>query len=148
MRRIAIEEHFATKEYLAYLYSRKDCPKWERLEDENHGKIEKKWVDPSLPPTVVYPGRPGQPGRLTDLEEGRLREMDQAGIDVSVLSLTHPGVEAFDASEGTTWAKKRTTSLQESFKDTRQGSPGWLPLHRRIPVELPMSSSGQSRNSD
>lgn len=116
MRRIAIEEHFGTEEYLAYLYSRKDCPKWEIVEDENHGRIEKKWVDPSLPPTVVYPGRPGQPGRLTDMGEGRLREMDKAGIDMAVLSLGHPGVEAFDASEGTTWAKKTNNELARVVK--------------------------------
>jgi len=116
MRRIAIEEHFATEEYLTYLYTRKDYPRWEVVEDKNHGRIEKKWVDPLLPPTVVYPGRPGQPGRLTDMGEGRLREMDKAGIDMAVLSLGHPGVEAFDPSEGTTWAKKTNDELARVVK--------------------------------
>ena len=116
MRRIAIEEHFGTEEYLAYLYSRKDYPKWEIVKDEKEGRIEKKWVDPSLPPTVVYPGRPGQPGRMTNLGEGRLMEMDKAGIDVAVLSLGHPGVEAFDVSEGTTWAKKTNDELARAVK--------------------------------
>lgn len=117
MRRIAIEEHFVTKEYVDYLFTRKDCPRWEIVEDEKHRKIERRWTDPSLPPSVYDPDRPGQSSKLADMGEGRLREMDKAGIDMVVLSLGNPGIDAFDASDGTTWAKKTNDDLARVVKE-------------------------------
>jgi hypothetical protein len=38
--------------------------------------------------------------------EGQLKEMDKVGIDMAILSLGNPGVDAFNASGGKTWAKK------------------------------------------
>ena len=35
--------------------------------------------------------------RLIDLEDGRLRDMDENGVDMHLLSLTAPGVQMFDA---------------------------------------------------
>jgi hypothetical protein len=62
MRKIAAEEHFYTEEYLKYLYSRKDCPKWEIVEDEKHQKIERRWNAPSLLPVATDPNRPSLSG--------------------------------------------------------------------------------------
>src|SRR5262245_18105938 len=36
--------------------------------------------------------------RLLDVGEGRLRDMDSAGIDQQLLLLTSPGVQVFDAA--------------------------------------------------
>jgi len=107
MRRISIEEHFFTAPYLEYLYARKDCPRYERVEDEAHRKTTRIWETPSLPPSVVGSDRQNRAGQLLDLREGRLNEMDKAGIDVAVLSLGNPGVDAFDEPDGSTWARKR-----------------------------------------
>ena len=38
--------------------------------------------------------------KLLDIGEGRLKDMDANGIDVQVLSLTAPGLEALDAETG------------------------------------------------
>ena len=42
--------------------------------------------------------------------------MDEAGIDVQVLSLTLPGCEQFEASEGTTVAKQVNDELSAVVK--------------------------------
>lgn len=55
-------------------------------------------------------------GKLLDVGEGRLREMDEAGIDMQVISLVQPGVQAFDTGTGTTLAKKINDSLSETIK--------------------------------
>jgi len=36
--------------------------------------------------------------RLLDIGDGRIRDMDAAGIDMQILSLTAPGVQVFDAA--------------------------------------------------
>ena len=116
MKRIAIEEHCYTKEYLSYMYSRKECPRWEIVEDEKHRKIDRWWRAPSLPPIDFGPDGTRITDKLTDLGEGRLREMDKAGIDMAVLSLGNPGVDGFEAADGTIWAKKTNDQLAEVVK--------------------------------
>ncbi len=60
MRRIAIEEHFITKEYMEYLFTRRDCPRWEIVEGGKDRRVERRWTDPSLSPSVYDPDTPGQ----------------------------------------------------------------------------------------
>lgn len=47
--------------------------------------------------------------RIQDLDGERLKDMDDSGIDIAVLSLTAPGVQLFDPATA--------TSLAESFND-------------------------------
>lgn len=47
MKKIALEEHFATQQHLDYLRSRKDYPRLETVEDENHNKVERLFRTPS-----------------------------------------------------------------------------------------------------
>lgn len=107
MKRIAIEEHFFTEEYVAYLRSRKDYPRLEMIKDaENH---EAEWL--CLAPSCALPsGGPLLQG-LLDVGEGRLKAMDEAGIDLQVLSLSFPGVEALDPSDATGLAKRVNDEL-------------------------------------
>ena len=46
--------------------------------------------------------------RLCDLGEGRIAEMDAAGIDVQVVSLTAPGAQAFPAADAASMASDLT----------------------------------------
>jgi hypothetical protein len=74
MRTIALEEHYATAEFLrgpgAWLASR---------------------------PGIVEP--------ISDLGDGRIAAMDDAGIDLAVLSLAAPGVEQLDGPEAVRLAR-------------------------------------------
>ncbi len=129
MKKIAIEEHFFTEEYLSYLRSRKDYPRLETVEDEKHHKIERLWSTPDR-----YRLRdPDEMGRLLDLGEGRLREMDEAGIDMQVLSLTAPGVEPFDAADGSAIAKKTNDELSAVIKKYPHRFAGFAALAPQDP---------------
>src|SRR5215207_6129056 len=44
--------------------------------------------------------------RLTDVGERRIADMDAAGVDVQILSLTSPGVQIFDAPTATALARE------------------------------------------
>lgn len=46
MKKIAIEEHFWTEEIVSHFRSKKDYPRLETAEDENHNKIERIWETP------------------------------------------------------------------------------------------------------
>jgi len=49
--------------------------------------------------------------RLLDLEDERIGIMDQAGIDMQVLSMTSPGVQMFDAGTATSMARSTNDQL-------------------------------------
>jgi predicted TIM-barrel fold metal-dependent hydrolase len=71
MRTITLEEHFATPEFL-------------------------KATTPLVPPDRVNFVKAVE-SKLLDLGEGRIAEMDAAGIDMQVLSLTGNGIDNLDA---------------------------------------------------
>jgi len=69
----------------------------------------------------IYDANPDDPGYarmnfldgLTDIEGRRLREMDELGVDMHVLSLTAPGVQMFDADTATDLAALVNDRLAE-----------------------------------
>lgn len=111
MKKIAIEEHFYTEGYINYLRSRKEAPRREIIE-QNGKKMERNWLSANAFRLID----PEQPSKITDLGEGRLKEMDETGIDMQVLSLSFPGIEAFDASDATAVAKTVNDELSEAVK--------------------------------
>jgi 5-carboxyvanillate decarboxylase len=54
--------------------------------------------------------------RLLDLEKERLDIMDQAGVDMHVLSLTSPGVQIFDPDTATAIAETANDRIAEAIK--------------------------------
>lgn len=50
---------------------------------------------------------------LIDIGEGRVKAMEEAGIDMQVLSLVTPDVQVFEADEGIRLAKKMNDKLSE-----------------------------------
>ena len=53
--------------------------------------------------------------KLLDLDEGRIALLDEAGIDVAVLSLAAPGTEPFEPSLGTKVARETNDALAEAI---------------------------------
>ena len=81
MKKIALVEHFITPEFIKYTQTDFDA-----MHPEDVKMFLKK---------------------LSDFDEIRLEEMDKAGIDISVLSLTDPGVQREnDTRQATTLAAK------------------------------------------
>jgi predicted TIM-barrel fold metal-dependent hydrolase len=54
--------------------------------------------------------------QLTDLGEKRIAEMDAAGIDMQVLSLTSPGTEQLDAAAATAIAREANDRVAEAVR--------------------------------
>lgn len=100
MKKIAVEEHFSTESYLTCLRSRKDVPRRETVEIDGK-KMEKEWAIESVEMLV----EPGHLGKTYDLGEGRLKDMDEAGIDMQVLSFSFPGIEPLDVAEAVPLAR-------------------------------------------
>jgi uncharacterized protein len=78
MRVVALEEHFATADVV---------DAWR--------DVEPHWQDLSFQMSAHEPVSQ----RLTDLGDGRIAAMDEAGIDYSVLSLTAPGLHNLDRAQ-------------------------------------------------
>jgi predicted TIM-barrel fold metal-dependent hydrolase len=113
MKKIAIEEHFLSEEFINYLFARKEYPKRDFVEKDGKKFIRDWWT-----PTAYKLMDPDHPDmdRISNLGEGRLKEMDEAGVDMHVLSLSFPGVELFGASDGTSMARIVNDSLSEAVK--------------------------------
>jgi 2,3-dihydroxybenzoate decarboxylase len=54
--------------------------------------------------------------RLQEIGERRIADMDSAGIDRQILSLTSPGVQVFDAATATALAKSSNDQLSEAIR--------------------------------
>lgn len=52
---------------------------------------------------------------LTDMDELRLRHMDEAGVDVQVLALTSPGVQVMDKATAVTFARESNDYLAQAI---------------------------------
>src|SRR3990172_5547414 len=112
MKRIAVEEHFYTQSFISYLRTKKDYPRREIFEDEKHRQMERLLRSADPINSVVLD--PDETRRLFDLGEGRLREMDECGITMQVLSLCNPGVEGFETAIGSDMARKTNDELADA----------------------------------
>src|ERR1700722_12368219 len=93
MRTITLEEHFATPEFF-------DGPA--RFVKERAEKVGGRYAQ------VM--------DRLCDLGTKRLGEMDAAGIDMQVLSLSAPGVEQMEPADAITMARDTNDYLADAVK--------------------------------
>lgn len=109
MRTIIVEEHYATP---AFIEASKH-----HLRDQ-----AKKVSDQGVGPTLI--------DRLCDLGDLRIKEMDAAGIDMQVLSLTSPGVQQMEAAEAVAVAREQNDYLGDRVKIIRIGF--WDLQHCRL----------------
>jgi 2,3-dihydroxybenzoate decarboxylase len=94
--------------------------------------LEEHYWDPDL--LALFPGREGKrvsdvERRLLDMGELRLREMDEAGIDIQVLSHGAPGTQKMDATTATRMARQTNDRLAAFVKSNpkRFAGLGLLP---------------------
>src|SRR5246127_4009553 len=107
MRTITLEEHFATPGFL-------DGPGRDLKEQARQvgSRAERLMRD------------------LCDIGEGRIAQMDAAGIDIQVVSLTAPGVEQLEAAEAVALARDTNDALAEAIakQPTRLSGFAALPI--------------------
>ncbi len=107
MKIIDLEAHFYTDEYLKYLRSRKEMPF-----EEVREKDIRLWMTPKL----WAPRSLKLEDKLLDLGENRIAEMDEAGVDVQVLSLCIPGCDHFEPKDGIALARATNDELADVVK--------------------------------
>ena len=102
MRTIALEEHYATTEFLRG-------------------------------PGTWLASRPGIVEPASDLGDGRIAAMDEAGVDLAVLSLAAPGVEQLDPDEAVRLARDCNDQLAAAV----QRYPDRLAGFATVPISAP-----------
>jgi predicted TIM-barrel fold metal-dependent hydrolase len=108
MRTITLEEHYASPAFL-----------------EGPGRDLKGGAD--------RPGYAKLVEQLCDLDDRRIADMDAAGIDVQVLSLTAPGVEQLDAAEAVALAREANDHLAEAVRRHPSRFAGFAALPTAAP---------------
>jgi len=99
MRTITLEEHYAIPAFM-------DGP----------GRQLKEQAQAARAHPQVAAGFAQLLDQLGDLDERRIADMDAAGIDMQVLSLTAPGVEQLDATEAVVLAREANDRLADAVR--------------------------------
>jgi uncharacterized protein len=107
MKIVGLEEHFATAEVMRGWKS-----------------VDPRWSDLAL--KLSAEGEVTR--RLLDLGADRLKAMDEAGIDVAVLSLTTPGVQNLDAEVAVDLARSSNDHLAAAVHTTPERFQGFATL--------------------
>lgn len=111
MRKIAIEEHFTTKTFYDYLL-------------KQAAKAGRPLA--GLPPQLA--------AQMMDLGEDRLRNMDEAGIDMQVLSLNLPGLERVPAADALLLAREINDELAAAIRQHPTRLAGFAALPTLDPL--------------
>lgn len=109
MKTIDFEAHFFTNEYVKALYDNKGYPRY--VEDPKTGRRRCLYAE-----NVYESHGDVLLDKLLDHSSGRLKLMDDAGVDVQVLSLSAPGVERFAAGKGSALARSTNDELSQIVK--------------------------------
>ena len=116
LRTITLEEHYATPQYM-----------------EGPGKDLKAMAKAAEAHPQVLAGFARLVDQLNDIGEKRIAEMNEAKIDVQVLSLTSPGVEQLQGEEAVKLAQESNDALAKAL----QQNPTRLAGFAAIPTPVP-----------
>ena len=116
MRTITLEEHFATPAFM-----------------EGPGRQLRDQAQAAHAHPQVAAGFAQLIDQLCDLDERRIADMDAAGIDMQVLSLTGPGVEQLDASEAVVLAREANDRLADAVRRHPSRFAGFAALPTAAP---------------
>ncbi len=117
MRKIAIEEHFTTQTYQEY--------------------IQRRAAKGGFSSLVKHPQQIET--QLLDLGESRLRAMDEAEIEMQVLSLTVPGLERVPASDAIALAR----AINDELADCIHQSPRRFAGFAALPTLQPQAAADE-----
>jgi uncharacterized protein len=118
MRTIALEEHFATEGFMG-----------------GPGRELRALAASAKAHPKVAAGYARLVEGLCDLGEGRVAAMDDAGVNVQVLSLTSPGVEQLDAPEAVAIAREANDVLAEAARRRPDRLAGFAALPTPAPED-------------
>jgi predicted TIM-barrel fold metal-dependent hydrolase len=116
MRTITLEEHYATQSFM-----------------EGPGRQLKDQAQAAHAHPQVAAGLTQLLDRLCDLDDRRITEMDAAGIDMQILSLTSPGTEQLDATEAVALAREANDQLAEAVRRHPSRFAGFAALPTAAP---------------
>lgn len=116
MRTITLEEHYATPAFM-----------------EGPGRQLKDQARVVQAHPQVAAGLKELLDRLCDLDDRRIADMDAAGIDVQILSLTSPGTEQLDATEAVALAREANDLLAEAVRRHPSRFAGFAALPTAVP---------------
>lgn len=122
LRTITLEEHFVTPEFM-----------------EGPGQQIRAQAEAAKAHPEVAAGLARLIDQLCDIGEYRIAEMDAAGIDMQVLSLTSPGVEQLEAREAVPMARQVNDRLAEAV----QKHPDRLAGFAALPVANPAAAADE-----
>jgi 5-carboxyvanillate decarboxylase len=117
LRKIAFEEHFTTPEQAGFIRSiiEKTYPVKKVNQEEENLNIEIRWV-PTSDQSGTLVGSHVIQDKLLDLGKGRLKDMDENGFDLQVLTLVSPGVQMLDSPAAVSTMIKTDDYLAEAVK--------------------------------
>jgi 5-carboxyvanillate decarboxylase len=130
MRIIATEEHFVTMDYMNYLLERKDYPKLVSFQNETGATFWRLWNSPD-----EY--RPwygmNKLDKLCDLGESRLKDMDEAGVQMQILSF-NDNIDDLNAEDATGITHKLNDDLSEAIQKYPDRFAGLATLAPKDPL--------------
>jgi aminocarboxymuconate-semialdehyde decarboxylase len=88
-------------------------------------------------PTIIYEGDFNYVDRGHRDEQFRLMEMDKAGVDIQVLSMTTPGVHVEEAGRGVEMAR----AVNEGFQSIVKESAGRYKALAALPLQVPAKAA-------
>ena len=101
--------------------------------------LEEHYQDAELKQHTGGPGMGGIEERLNDLAALRLREMDEAGIDLQVLSHSIPGLQGVDAATGVPLARRVNDRLHAAV----QAHPTRFAAFAALPTADPRAAADE-----
>src|SRR5258708_19449053 len=122
MRTITLEEHYATPAFM-----------------EGPGRQLKEQAQAAHAHPQVVAGIAQLLDRLCDLDDHRIADMDAAGTEMQVLSLTSPGVEQLDATEAVALAHEANDHLADAVRR----HPGRFAGFAALPTAAPDTAADE-----
>ena len=129
MRKIAVEEHCFTQRYVDFFQSRKEYPKLESVLDEKGNKVW-RWKTSDQECQTWFPS--AVVSRICDIEDIRLKDMDEAGIDMQVLSF-NANIDMLGSTEGTALTKEINDIIAGAIRKHPDRFAGFARLFLKSP---------------